>query len=363
MPEKLVAKGLVTVGGFSFEITSETLDNQPGAPISLSVSHGDQRGSICQFTCWDWDLVNDVPFPVFNLMPDPLLVHGVPMDAWMWWEDEAPIKVFEGFFTAKEVTTQISHTMIVGTHDVKKMMKEGKIIHRANITMRQLLDRLAQEYGITVKYVGDAAGAEVLNYVMSMTYQGVGRDTETNWKMFKHYITSYGFIINTAKRGEVEIRYDKSSDPGFTIRRGDDYQMQFEARFEERRDKRSSRRKTRGHDEKVGKHTKHKVESTTDGGRNMSHRPPATGKKKPNQFKSPFIRSSVKGIARRLERVEGNSMTFTMRMEPRMRNMEQILTVDYGPELDRSWQPAEVEHSIGRGAAQTRGACWTPPRK
>ena len=355
LPEKLVAYARVIVGRFEFDITNEE-DNKVGAPVSLSVTHTDQLASSLKLTVWDVNNRSDDPYPIFNALPDPILEHKVPVRAWMWWEKETPVLVFDGLLRAIEVRTQLTYTTIHAAHDNFLMRKRGKIAFHTNITIRQLFVKLAAATGQTVEFKGAAASDPILDIPMPWTMQG-GAHTETAWGVFKHYCETYGFIANTTKKNVIEIRHDKSEDGEFTFTRGDDKCLSLTSRREQKRDQRSSRVKGHAHDSKPGKRYKKQENQSKDGARNVIPVPPRVGKRSQTPHRWPFARGHVKARARR-QAVEEAEMTFTLRLEPRMMNIERLVLSKYGPKLDGAWQTAEVEHSIGEGGATTRAACW-----
>ncbi len=360
--DRLVAVARVIVAGYVFNFTDQDAGARPGAPISISVNHGDQLSSMAHLVVWDKDVVADAPLPIYNSIPNPLISHNEPYDVWMGWEGHTLYKVFEGILQAKEASLHPSVTTLIGVHDSFRMKKEGKKRARTNITMDQLLRQLAAEYGLQIKYIGDAAGDPALTQILSWTVQGIN-DVRTNWQQFKHYLTTYGFIINTTQRGLIEIRKSKEGDPQFVFRRGDENGLEFSARQEQRRDERSSRRKVHTNEAKPGKRGKYETRiGVNDGSRYLETVPPSVAKRKANPYRQPRNRIFVRNIAKRLGEVEGDKGDFVMRLEPQLLNVEQTVLVDYGPQNDGAWQNASVQHSIGKGPSQTRVQAWKPPQ-
>lgn len=350
MSDKLGVKCIVTVNGRPYHFAPDTTEN--GQLISVEVEHRDNEASRIGVSAWDG--LHDQHFIEYDAIPNPRCNEAIPIDCVAGWEDEGLVRLFGGLLTAKQAEYQLSQTRFVGLHEAFKLRKRAKVMTYKELTVAQLLKKLAAEEGIDLKIDKTAAGDEALNIPASVYYQmGV-----PNWEMMLHYIRSFGYITNTIRQNEMILRVDKDGTQEIVIERGDGQMVNFQTRQEQKRHDRSPKQKRHHYEPKPGKFG-HKYENTDCGkGKGVLILPPAIAKKA-KQRRRDFTKFSVRGMTRRLEK-EADEITLSFRFRPEMRNEEIIVLKGFSAQIDGPWHTASVVHRLGTGTARTDAACWRP---
>jgi hypothetical protein len=352
MFDRLAAKFRVTVGGRVYENGSKP--DAPGQPINLTITHSDQEASRLELLVFDNVTMGDVPFPEFNSIPNPRLVENVPIEAWAGWEDEEMIKVFEGILLKKDMHFLGSQTRFVGVHKSFKLRKRAKVQAMKNISLKEMIIKVAAEEGIKVEFHPSAASDPSLNTPVERIF----RIGESQWSLIRRTLVSLGFIANTIKGDVLVIRRDKSGEPEFTFKRGDEHIVSLEVIQEQKRDERSGRRKGHTHEHRPAKHWSREERHTNDGSRAVDTVRPAIGRDVKTK-KVPFARFAISGRGKR-RKVEGDELSLTVRFQPTMKNQEIVVLKDFGKQVDIAWHTSEVVHRLGGQPAQTEIKGWHP---
>jgi hypothetical protein len=352
MADKLAVRIRVTIGGRLYENGADPAS--PGHVISIEIEHRDQEASRLTLRVKDFDLDSDVPFREFNSIPNPRVNLSIPVVAYLGWDGEELVKVFEGLLVAKDMQYQLSQTCFVAIHEAFKLRVKGKVDALKELTIKQFLIKKGAEEGIDVQFHSSVAGDEALNTPAEVIFQ----DGVTNWKVMFRQIRDLGYIANTVKRNVIVIRRDKADGTEVNLKRGDDWIKSVRVRQEHRKDGRSGRRKGHSHEAKPGKFSHHKHDEEKGRSRNVRPVPPVLPRKA-TQHKVPFSRFSVKGKSKRY-RVEGDQLTCEFRLKPEMRNEERVNLSDFGAQIDGVWQTSCVTHRAGHEPATTSVECWKP---
>jgi hypothetical protein len=298
--------------------------------------------------------MGDTAFPEYNSVPNPRLVETIPVEAWAGWEDEELVKVFEGILLRKQASFLLSQTRFFASHESFKLRKRAKVHVLKNLTAREMIVRKAAEEGITVQFHPSAASDPVLNTPVERFFQ-IG---ETQWPLIRRWLYSNGFISNTIKKNVIVICRDKTGGDSYTFKRGDEHIISLQPSQEQKRDERSGRRKAHTHEHKSGKHWSREFSETQDGSRAVEPVRPPIGRDQKTK-KVPFARFAQSGKAKR-RKVEGDELSLTVRLHPKMRNEEIVHIQDFGPQIDGSYQTSEVTHRMGNTPAQTEIQAWKP---
>lgn len=352
MADRLAAKFRVTVGGRLYENGAKP--DAPGQPISLTITHRDQEASQLELLVFDNVTMGDVPFPEYNSVPNPRLVENVPVEAWAGWEDEELVKVFEGILLKKSASFLLSQTRFVGTHESFKLRKRGKVHVLKNITAKEMIIKKAAEEGIVVQFHPSAASDPALNTPVERFFQ-LG---EAQWPLIRRWLYSNGFIANTIKKNILVIRRDKTGGEQFTFKRGDEHIISLAPTQEQKRDERSGRRKGHTHEHKPGKHWSREEKHTDDGSRAVEIQRAPVGRDVKTK-KVPFAKFAISGKGKR-RKVEGDELSLSVRLQPRMRNEEIVVIGNFGAQINGSYQTSEVIHRLGNSLAKTDIAAWKP---
>jgi hypothetical protein len=352
MGDRLAVKFRVTIGGRVYQNGDEP--TAPGQPISLMISHRDQEASQLELLVFDNVTMGDVPFPEYNSIPNPRTNENIPIEAWAGWEDEELVKIFEGILLRKSANMLLSQTRFVGSHESFRLRKRGKVHVLKNLTAKEMIIKKAAEEGIVVQFHPSAASDAALNTPVERFFQ-IG---EPQWPLIRRWLVANGFIANTIKKNIIVIRRDKSGGESFTFKRGDENIISLAPSQEQKRDERSGRRKGHTHEHKPAKHWSREFRETDDGSRAVEPERAAIGRDSKTK-KVPFARFAVSGKAKR-RKVEGDELSLTVRLQPRMRNEEIVTLLDFGAQISGDYQTSEVCHRIGASPAQTEIKCWKP---
>jgi hypothetical protein len=350
MPDKLAAWFSVLINGRVFR--SAPLEESIERPSALEIEHRDQELSRLHLTVWDDP--GDEPFPIFNSLPNPRTVTTVPVIAYIRWEDETPVKAFEGYLAAKKLRSKLSYTELVATHEAIKMKKRGEVRALKQMTLAAALVKIAADSGITLTIDPSAAGDDALNTPFEVLFQA----GDPPWDLLRHYVLELGYVLNTIRANVVVLRVDKSAGERVEVVFGGDIFKSIDLRYEQRQSSRASRRKGHGHNPKQGVAAHHTDGNEDSKAKDVRSEPPAIVKRS-DQRRMTYSRFSAKGKARRLER-EGDELTVETRLIPQLRNEEVIVLQGFGPQIDGEWMTASVLHRIGNGPATSQIACWRP---
>jgi len=349
---RFAVKFRVTVGGRVYE--NGPKPGEPGQPISLTITHRDQEASQMELLVFDNVTMGDVPFPEYNSIPNPRLVETIPVEAWAGWDEGEYVKVFEGILLRKSANFVMSQTRFVASHESFKLRKRGKVHVLKNMTFKEMIVQKAKEEGIVVEFRPSAASDPSLNTPVERIFQ-MG---EAPWQVIRRTLTSLGFIANTIKKNVLVITRDKSHGEGYTFRRGDEHIISLAPSQEQKRDERSGKRKGHTHEHKPGKHWSRQVQETDDGSRAVETERAPIGRDVKTK-KVPFARFAISGKAKR-RKIEGDELSLTVRLHPKMRNEEIVTIQDFGAQINGSYQTSEVAHRLGNSSAQTEIKAWKP---
>lgn len=348
MSDQLAAQFIATVNGRLYRAGPDP--SEPGQPLSIEVEFRDNETTRLGLKVWD-ALGND-PFPEFNAVPNPRLDPNIPVLAWMGWEGDTLVKVFEGLLTAKSVHHQLSETDFTASHLAFNLRKRGKVDAVKGVTVAQLLKKKASEEGLNLILDSSVAGDDALNTPISVALQ-LG---ENNWTFMDRYLHELGYITTQREKDVIVVRVDKSSGSVITIKRGDDQLRSLQVREEQRKDGRSTHRKDQLHETKPGEAAHPQQGDDPDGSKNVQRVPPAIPRDD-KDHKYTLTKASVKGVSRRLQK-EGDELTIELRARFEMKNEEIITLSGFGGQVDGDWHTSSVVHRIGGGVATTQATCW-----
>jgi hypothetical protein len=343
----------VTVAGRIYQNGADP--SEPGQPISLTIEHRDQEASRLTLVVKDFDLDSDAPFRELNSVPNPRLVEAIPVLAWIGWDEENPVKAFEGVLAASKMNYQASATEFVALHEAIMLRKRGKVDTLKNMTLADMLRKKAAEEGLVLIIDSSIAGDAALN----MPFETLLQNGVANWDFMKRWIVSFGYTTTTIRKNQIVLRRDKSSGDSFAFRRGDENIVQLRVRMEQKRDERSGRRTGHAHENKPGQRWSKFFPESRDTSRNVAPVHPAVGKRADRQHKVPPAREAIRGKAKK-RRIEGDELNLTVRLQPEMKNVEKVVISDFGPNIDGTYHTSSVTHRLGNQPATTEIEAWRP---
>lgn len=352
MPERLVAKYVVTINGFTYE-SGPDIDGEHH-PATFELVHRDDEASRLTLTVKDFNY-QDVPFPDFNAIPNPRKNPNIPVDAILGWEDEGPVRVFAGVLAAKKMNYPApSQTTFVAIQDALRLRKRAGVDTKKNISLRQFITAKFAEENIIARFDKSIAG----DLALTTPIEAIIQPGETHWDVARRWFRANGYITNTIQKNIVVIRRDKLSGDVYTFERGGPDIISLRLREEQKRDEKSGRRRGHSHELKPGRHWGRLFEESDDDSRAVEVVTPAIGKTT-KQHKVPFSREATKNRAKR-RAIEGDELSLTVRLEPRMRNEEIVVIKGFGPDIDGRYQTSDVIHRAGGSAATTDIEAWRP---
>lgn len=348
MGERLSVEWIVYVGGVRY--TNLALEGDQ-LPMLLEIEHRDNEPSRLTLTVFD--APGDDPFPNYNNTPDPYLEPGVKVEAFARWEDEEWVKMFSGLLVAKKCRyPSRTETVFVALHKAFRLRKRGKVDTLQNVTHADMLKLKAAEEECSLTVHSSAASDPYLNEPAETILQ----PGEPNWDLMDRTVREGGYITNTIRDGEIVLRVNKSDGRLVKVALGDEHLVSFDIRSEQKRDSNSSRRKGHSHGHKAGKFQHNEEGKDPSKGRNVRHAPAALPKRKRGENREFFARTSVRGVARQLER-RGRELTIEFRLNPSMRNEERIELSGCGAQISGIWETEAVTHRMGNTQARTQAAC------
>jgi len=348
---EIAPKYIVTIGGVSFENSAKH-----NKPIKLEIEHRDHEASRLMLTVHDSATDPAGPFPLFNSTPDPHVTPGVPVKCVAGWDDGSTTTVFQGELVAKKNSyPAASKTVFVALHDSHKLRRFAKHDTLPNHAVLDMLEKKAAENGCTIKVDPSAAGDPALTTAMEVIYQV----EQSNWQLMLHYLVGFGFISccgdPNASANTIVIKKDKTNDPQYKFEFGGTEYVSHDIRSEQKRPSRSDQRHAHTHDPPESGHVTRTDGEAKDQSQNTAKSAPAHGRMTDTR-RGLFAAASTKNLARQLER-QGREIQITLRFQPQLHNEEQIVLHGFGPQIDGTWETAEVVHSLA-GKSETRLVCW-----